>query len=117
MSEIVRPPKIVVSSKPMQAPPTQPEPLPPPPPVPVTVLLAEAKLAADKLAAAVFQLEDVELVREDRNAWRAQAIEKEAAIAAKDKELAELRLLLEVAEKKAVKPASEQLPAAQGIGA
>lgn len=114
MSEIVRPPKVVVSPKPVQPPPAVPEPLPTPPapePVPVPQLLVQAKASLDRLAAAILEVEDAEKVREGRNEWRAQAIEKEAVIAAKDKEIAELRAQL--AEAGAQK-ASE---AAQGIGA
>jgi hypothetical protein len=101
MSAIVRPPKMVVSPKPIQAPPTLPEQPPTPPApteVPVPQLLMQAKASLDRLAAAILEVEDAEKVREDRNEWRAQAIEKEAVIAAKDKEIAELRLLLSEAK-------------------
>lgn len=101
MSAIVRPPKLVVSPKPAQAPPTLPEQPPSPPApteVPVPQLLVQAKASLDRLAAAILEVEDVERVREDRNEWRAQATEKEAVIAAKDKEIAELRLLLSEAK-------------------
>lgn len=101
MSVIVRPPKLVVSPKPVQAPPALPEqPTTPPAPteVPVPQLLAQATASLDRLAAAILEVEDAEKVREDRNEWRAQAIEKEAVIAAKDKEIAELRLLLSEAK-------------------
>lgn len=101
MSVIVRPPKLVVSPKPVQAQPTLPE-QPPTPPVPTEVpvpqLLVQAKASLDRLAAAILEVEDAERVREDRNEWRAQATEKEAVIAAKDKEIAELRLLLSEAK-------------------
>jgi hypothetical protein len=101
MPAIVRPPKMVVSPKPIQAPPTLPEQPPTPPApteVPVPQLLMQAKASLDRLAAAILEVEDAERVREDRNEWRAQAIEKGAVIAAKDKEIAELRLLLSEAK-------------------
>ncbi len=101
MSAIVRPPKLVVSPKPVQAPPTLPEQPPTPPApteVPVPQLLVQAKASLDRLAAAILEVEDSERLREDRNEWRAQAIEKEAVIAAKDKEIAELRRLLSEAK-------------------
>ena len=113
MSAIVRPPKLVVSPKPVQAPPTLPEqpPTPPvPPEVPVPQLLVAAQASLDRLAAAILEVEDSERLREDRNEWRAQAIEKEAVIAAKDARIRELEALLSAASA----PAKE---AAQGIGA